>query len=120
MQRGEVWWVDFDERRPVLLLSDEEPSGFQAIHVVAPASTDITGVASEIAVGNVEGLPFEGVVRVALPRPDLVPCTWLTTLSRSDLLEPAGALPLAKLEEITDLLHLAGLDSAQATSDLSE
>jgi mRNA interferase MazF len=49
-------------------------------------------------------------VRVALPRPDLVPCTWLMTLSRSDLLEPAGALPLAKLEEITDLLHLAGLD----------
>ena len=111
MQRGEVWWVDFDERRPVLLLSDEEPSGFQAIQVVAPASTDITGVASEVAVGNVEGLAFEGgVVRVALPRPDLVPCTWLTTLSRSDLLEPAGALPLAKLEEITDLLHLAGLD----------
>ena len=110
MQRGEVWWVDFDERRPVLLLSDEEPSGFQAIQVVAPASTDITGVASEVAVGNVEGLPFEGVVRVALPRPDLVPCTWLMTLSRSDLLEPAGALPLAKLEEITDLLRLAGLD----------
>ena len=40
MQRGEVWWVDFDERRPVLLLSDEEPSGFQAIQVVAPAPTD--------------------------------------------------------------------------------
>jgi len=102
MQRGEVWWVDFDERRPVLLLSDEEPSGFQAIQVVAPAPTDITGVASEVTVGNVEGLPFEGVVRVA--------CTWLMTLSRSDLLEPAGALPLAKLEEITNLLHLAGLD----------
>ena len=49
MQRGEVWWVDFDERRPVLLLSDEEPSGFQAIQVVAPASTDITGVASEVS-----------------------------------------------------------------------
>ena len=110
MQRGEVWWVDFDERRPVLLLSDEEPSGFQAIVVVAPASTDITGVASEVAVGNVEGLPFEGVVRVALPRPDLVPCNWLVTLCRSDLLEPAGALPLAKLKEITHLLHLAGLD----------
>ena len=116
MQRGEVWWVDFDERRPVLLLSDEEPAGIQAIVVVAAAPTDITGVASEVAVANVEGLPFEGVVRVALPRPDLVPCTWLMTLSRSDLLEPAGALPLAKLEEITDLLHLAGLDEARATS----
>ena len=107
MQRGEVWWVDFGERRPVLLLSDEDPSGFQAILVVAPASADITGVASEVAVGNVEGLPFEGVVRVALPRPGFVPCTWLMTLSRSDLLDPAGALPLAKLEEITELLHLA-------------
>lgn len=93
MHRGEVWWVDFDERRPVLLLGDEEPSGFRAIQVVAAAPTDITGVALEVAIGNVEGLPFEGVVRVALPRPGLVPCTWLTTLSRSDLLEPAGAIP---------------------------
>jgi mRNA interferase MazF len=110
MRRGEVWWVVFDEQRPVLLLSDEETSGFRAIVVVAPAPTDITGVASEVAVGNVGGLPFEGVVRVALPRRGLVPCTWLITVSRSDLLEPAGALPLAKLDEITDLLHLAGLE----------
>lgn len=113
MHRGEVWWVDFDERRPVLLLGDEEPSGFRAIQVVAAAPTDITGVALEVAVGNVEGLPFEGVVRVALPRPGFVPCTWLTTLSRSDLLEPAGAIPLTKLDEITELLHLAGLDYAR-------
>ena len=110
MHRGHVWWVNFDERRPVLLLSDEETSGFQAIVVVAPAPTDITGVASEVDVGTVGGLPFEGVVRVALPRPGLVPCTWLMTLSRSDLLEPAGTLPQEKLDEITDLLHLAGLD----------
>ena len=120
MHRGEVWWVDFDERRPVLLLGDEEPSGFRAIQVVAAAPTDITGVALEVAIGNVEGLPFEGVVRVALPRPGLVPCTWLTTLSRSDLLEPAGAIPLTKLDEITELLHLAGPGYAQAKSGLSE
>ena len=62
MQRGEVWWVDFDERRPVLLLSDEEPAGFQAIQVVAPAATDITGVAAEVAVGKVEGLDRKSVV----------------------------------------------------------
>ncbi len=113
MHRGEVWWVEFDERRPVLLLGDEEPSGFRAIHVVAAARTDITGVALEVAIGNVEGLPFEGVVRVALPRPGLVPCTWLTALSRSDLLEPAGAIPLTKLDEVTELFHLAELDYAR-------
>ena len=37
MRRGEVWWVEFDERRPVVLLSEEGPSGFCAMQVVAPA-----------------------------------------------------------------------------------
>jgi mRNA-degrading endonuclease toxin of MazEF toxin-antitoxin module len=39
MRRGEVWWAEFDERRPVVLLSEEEPSGFRAMQVVAPADT---------------------------------------------------------------------------------
>lgn len=51
MQRGEVWWVDFDERRPVVLLSDGESSGFQAMQVVAPAGVDIDGLGVEVAVG---------------------------------------------------------------------
>ncbi len=93
-----------------MLLSDEQPSGFAVVQVVAPAPTDITGVAAEVALGHVEGLPVEGVVRVALPRPGVVPCTWLMTLARSDLLERAASLPLAKVEEIMGLLHLAGLD----------
>jgi len=43
MRRGEVWWAEFDERRPVVLLSAEDPSGFRAMQVVAPADTDISG-----------------------------------------------------------------------------
>ncbi|MEV1173766.1 type II toxin-antitoxin system PemK/MazF family toxin, partial [Nonomuraea sp. NPDC049784] len=35
-------------------------------------------------------------------------CTWLTTVSRDDLIERAGALPYAKLNEIEDALRLAG------------
>ena len=57
MRRGEIWWVEFDERRPVVLLSAEEPSGFLAMQVVAPADTDITGLGIEVAVGAEEGLP---------------------------------------------------------------
>ncbi|MET8522029.1 type II toxin-antitoxin system PemK/MazF family toxin [Nocardioides sp. NPDC004968] len=109
MQRGEVWWVEFDERRPVVLLSDEDASGIQVMQVVAPAGVDITGLGVEVAVGATEGLPFEGVVRFALPRPGFTPCTWLTTLSRDDLIERAGALPSAKLSEIEDALRLGGL-----------
>jgi mRNA interferase MazF len=108
MQRGEVWWVEFDERRPVVLLSGEEPSGFRAMQVVAPADTDISGLGIEVAVGVLEGLPFEGVLRFGFPWPGFTPCTWLTTLNRDDLIERAGALSPAKLSEIDDALRAAG------------
>ena len=105
MRRGEIWWVEFDERRPVVLLSEDEPSGFQAMQVVAPADTDISGLGIEVAVGAPEGLPFEGVLRFAFPWPGFTPCTWLTTLSRDDLIERAGAVSTAKLSEIDDALR---------------
>ena len=105
MRRGEVWWVEFDERRPVVLLSGEDPSGFRAMHVVAPADTDISGLGIEIAVGVREGLPFDGVLRFVFPWPGFTPCTWLTTLSREDLIERAGAVSAAKLSEINNALR---------------
>jgi mRNA interferase MazF len=105
MRRGEVWWVAFDERRPVVLLSGEGPSGFRAMQVVAPADTDISGWGIEVAVGVQEGLPFDGVLRFAFPHPGFTPCTWLTTLSRDDLIERAGAVSAAKLSEIDDALR---------------
>lgn len=107
MQRGEVWWVEFDERRLVVLLSGDDASGIQVMQVVAPAGVDITGLGVEVAVGAMEGLPFEGVLRFALPRPGFTPCTWLTTVSRDDLIERAGALSSAKLSEIEDARRLA-------------
>jgi mRNA interferase MazF len=105
MRRGEVWWAEFDERRPVVLLSGEDPSGFRAMQVVAPADTDISGWGIEVAVGVPEGLPFDGVLRFAFPHPGFTPCTWLTTLSRDDLIERAGAVSAAKLSEIDDALR---------------
>jgi mRNA interferase MazF len=105
MRRGEVWWAEFDERRPVVLLSGEDPSGFRAMQVVAPADTDISGWGIEVAVGVREGLPFDGVLRFAFPRPGFTPCTWLTTLTREDLIERAGAVSAAKLSEIDDAVR---------------
>lgn len=69
MQRGEVWWVQFDERRLVVLLSGEDASGIRVMQVVAPAGVDISGLGIEVTVGAAEGLPFEGVLRLPLPRP---------------------------------------------------
>jgi len=105
MQRGEVWWVEFDERRPVVLLSEDESCGFLAMQVVAPAGTGISDLGVEVAVGVLDGLPFEGVLRFGFPWPGFTPCTWQTTLSRDDLIERAGALSAAKLSEIKDSLR---------------
>src|ERR1700741_606209 len=105
MRRGEVWWTEFDQRRPVVLLSEEEPSGFRAMQVVAPADTDISGLGIEVAVGVGEGLPFDGVLRFGFRWPGFTPCTWLTTLNRDDLIERAGTASAAKLSEIDDALR---------------
>jgi mRNA interferase MazF len=70
-----------------------------------------------------EGLPCEGVLRFAFPRPGFAPCTWLTTLSREDLIERAGALSSAKLSEIEDALRLGGQvkePTAATSAKLSE
>jgi hypothetical protein len=39
------------------------------------------------------------------PWPDSTPCTWLTTLSRDDLIERAGDVSTGKLGEIDDTLR---------------
>jgi mRNA interferase MazF len=45
------------------------------------------------------------VLRFGFPWPGFTPCTWLTTLSRDDLIERAGAVSAAKLSEIDDALR---------------
>jgi mRNA interferase MazF len=102
-----VWWAEFDERRPVVLLAGDEQSGFQAMQVVPPAGMDISGLGVEVPVGAIKGLPYQGVVRLAFPNPDFVFCTWLTTVTAESLIERAGVLPPAKLDEIEEALRLS-------------
>ncbi|MEU9886405.1 type II toxin-antitoxin system PemK/MazF family toxin [Sphaerisporangium sp. NPDC051011] len=105
MRRGDVWWADFGERRPVVLLSGDEVRGFRAMQIVPAAGVDITGLGIEVAVGAEVVLPFEGVLRMAFPHPGFTPCTWVTMVTRDDVIERAGALSAAKLDEIEDALR---------------
>ncbi len=94
MNRGEVWWVELGERRRVVLLSDDG----RAVQVVEPSGVDIDGLGIEVPV-------LDGVVRVGFPRPGFTLCTWETTVTVDDLLERAGTVPQAKLDEIEDALR---------------
>jgi len=123
MRRGEVWWVRFDELRPVVLLSGDETSGFQAMQIVPPSGVDISGLGIEVPIGAIEGLPHEGVLRLGFPNPDFLFCTWLTTLASDSLVERVGVLPPEKLSEIDEALLLVGRErewTPTATARLSE
>lgn len=123
MQRGEVWWVQFEERRPVVLLSGDAASGFQALQIVPPSGVDLDGVGIEVPIGPAEGLAYEGVIRLAFPHPDFLFCTWLTTLDASSLEELACVLPAGKLDEVDEAVRLAARPhqpTAAATDRLNE
>src|SRR5262249_29948081 len=109
MKRGGIWWVNFDERCPAVFLSSLTADAVRAILIVAPAQSKIDQLL-EIDVGPVEGLPFEGVVRIALPGPGYIPCTWLVTLSPTAFLDHIGNLSDTKLSRLDEALRRAGLE----------
>ncbi len=139
MERGEVWWVFIGERCPVVLLSAYAETELRAMRIVAPATTEekrgfvvltgeeatdaqvtqqiigsagtgIRGVGVEVEIGTPEGLVYQGVVRVALPHDGHIFCTWLVTLTPESLVERAGALSPAKLEQLANALRLARVE----------
>jgi mRNA interferase MazF len=116
MARGEIWWVELDGRRPVVLLSPEEDvepedgAELRAMQIVEPAGVDLGGVGAEVTLGADEGLAEAGVVRAAFPLAGFIPCTWLVTVTRADLIERAGMLSPEKLGELTDVLRRSGIE----------
>jgi len=60
MQRGEVWWAELPKpagRRPVVLLSRNEAYAVRELVTIAPVSTRVRGIPSEVPLGRREGLP---------------------------------------------------------------
>jgi len=60
MERGEVRWYEFqppDKRRPVMVLTRTSVIHFLNEVTVAPITTTIRGIPSEVALGIDDGLP---------------------------------------------------------------
>lgn len=137
MERGELWWAQFDEKRPVVLLSGgagPEVLGMQIVEPATPAQKlgfvlmsaeqavdvderrriveeagpDPRAIGIEVFFGAEEGLEESGVVRVALPKDGKIFCTWEMTVSVEFLIEKIGVLSPAKQHELDIALSLAG------------
>lgn len=93
MRRGEVWWAELGEgagRRPVLLLSRNEAYAVRKLVTVAPLTTRIRGISSEVPLGIAEGVPKECVANLDT----------ITTIARSCLCENLARLSAGKMKQV--------------------
>jgi len=93
MTQYEIWWADLPKpvgRRPVLLLSRGDAYNFLNKYVAAEITTTIRKIPIEVPLGAREGLP----------KPCVVNCDNLRTISRHNLTERIGLLPAAKVQDV--------------------
>ena len=100
MRRGEVWWADLPApagRRPVVLLSRNEAYAVRELVTVAPITTRVRQIPTEVPLGPAEGLPKACVVNLDT----------ITTIPRRALTELIGPLPPEKLTAVERALLFA-------------
>ena len=100
MRRGEVWWADLPAPaglRPVVLLSRDEAYAIRELVTVAPVTTRVRRIPTEVSLGPAEGLPKACVVNLDT----------ITTIPRRALTEPIGPLPPEKLTAVERALLFA-------------
>jgi len=100
MRRGEVRWVTFkapDKRRPVLILTRTSATGYLTALTVAPITTTIRGIPSEVALTQEDGL--------------LTGCAAnldnIQTVAKANLGPLIAALSSARMEEVDRAIGFA-------------
>ena len=89
--QGDVWWAEMEEeRRPVLVVTRSEAVAALSTVIVAPVTTNVRGIPTEIALGGDEGLP----------KPCAASFDNLRPVRRAFLVERAGRLGPARRVEL--------------------
>ncbi|MGH9316510.1 MAG: type II toxin-antitoxin system PemK/MazF family toxin [Thermoanaerobaculia bacterium] len=100
MQRGEVWWATLPAPaggRPVLLLSRNEAYAVRNLVTVAPLTTRIRDIPSEVLLGTEDGLPKRCVVNLDT----------ITTLPKQALARRITALAPLRLVAVDRAIRFA-------------
>jgi mRNA interferase MazF len=101
LHRGEIYWAELPfpaGRRPVLIVLREAAISRTNRLVVAPVSSTIRRLESEVPVGRAEGLPFESAAQ----------CDGLQAVDKRSIEQrPLGRLGFAKLRALDEALRYA-------------
>ena len=100
MKRGEIWWAELDPpagRRPVALLSRNDAYLVRSLVTIAPVTTRLRNIPSEVFLSPKEGLPRDCVINLDV----------ITTIPKSCLRDKITALNPEKLKEIDSAIHFS-------------
>ena len=100
MRRGEIWWAELEPptgRRPVVLLSRDEAYSVRSLIIVAPVTTRIRHIASEVPLGPADGMPQECVANLDT----------ITTIPKDCLQDRIATLSDKKLREVEVAIRFA-------------
>ncbi len=98
MRRGEIWWAELEQpagRRPVVLLSRNEAYTVRSLVIVAPVTTRIRHIPSEVQLGIDDGMQQECVANLDT----------ITTIPKDCLQTRLAMLSAKKLKEVEAAIH---------------
>ena len=100
MKRSEIWWAELETpmgKRPVLLLSRDEAYSVRELVTIAPVTTRVRHIPSEVPLGLEDGLP----------KPCVVNLDTITTIAKASLRDRLTTLSAEKQKAIEVALHFA-------------
>lgn len=100
MRRGEIWWADLPApagRRPVVLLSRNEAYAVRDLVTIAPVTTRIRDIPSEVPLTSADGVPKRCVVNLDT----------ITTIPKRSLASRLAALSPTKIDAVNAALKFA-------------
>ena len=99
-RRGEIWLYTFkppDKRRPVVILTRQSVLTLLRTAMVAPVTSTIRGLPSEVPVGVAEGLKHDSVVNL----------DWVQTVEQRRLKQYLGSLDDSTMAQVCRALAVA-------------
>lgn len=100
MKHGEICWYKFvspDKKRPVLILTRDSVLEYLGEVTIAPITTTVRDIPSEVFLSTVDGMPQDCAVN----------CDHLQTVSRGKIGSLITSLPRTKMAEVGRAIRFA-------------
>lgn len=99
IEQGGIWWLEQPDqkRRPCLVLG--RPASIPVLHdvLVAPVSTRVRGLHTEVRLGGADGVP----------RPSVANLQYVVAVPKSALTRPIGRLAPGRWHEVCEAMRIA-------------